>query len=58
MDFEVESYLQHQGEVFTRRFDANTYLYITKALDYFDLSGRPRDSGGGVPGCRPRHVSW
>ena len=39
MDFEVESYLQHQGEVFTRRFDANTYLYITKALDYFDLSG-------------------
>ncbi len=39
MDFEVESYLRHQGEVFTRRFDANTYLYVTKALDYFDLSG-------------------
>lgn len=38
MDFEVESYLRHQGEVFTRRFDANTYLYVTKALDYFDLT--------------------
>lgn len=37
IDFEVESYLKHQGEVFIRRFDANSYLYITKALDYFDL---------------------
>jgi len=37
-DFKVESYLHHQGDTFTRRFDANSYLYITKAIDYFDLT--------------------
>lgn len=51
-DFEVEGYLQYRGMSFVKRFDANTYLYITKAMDYFDLSDGKWISEGGLPGTR------
>jgi homoserine O-acetyltransferase/O-succinyltransferase len=53
-EFEVESYLRHQADAFVKRFDANTYLYTSRALSYFDLA---RQYGGGRLTDAVRNVS-
>ena len=53
-EFEVESYLRHQADSFVRRFDANTYLYLSRALTYFDLA---RQYGDGSLRQGPRRPS-
>ena len=53
-EFQVESYLRHQADTFVKRFDANTYLYTSRALSYFDLA---RQHGGGELTHALRNVS-
>ena len=50
--FDVEGYLAHQGDVFVDRFDANSYLVLTRAMDLFDLRGRERPAGRRAPDLR------
>lgn len=49
-EFQIESYLHHQGKRFVERFDANSYLYLTRAMDYFDLA----DAYGSLPAALGR----
>jgi homoserine O-acetyltransferase len=53
-EFEVESYLRHQADAFVKRFDANSYLYTSRALTYFDLA---RQYGGGRLADAVRNIS-
>ena len=53
-DFEVENYLKYRGDSFVQRFDANSYLYLSKALDYFDLA----EEGNLVDAFKPAKASF
>jgi homoserine O-acetyltransferase len=54
-EFEVEGYLRYKGDSFVKRFDANSYLYITKAMDYFDVS--EKDFQKKVKGKKPKFLA-
>ena len=56
VDFQVESYLQHQGKVFLDRFDANSYLYLTRVMDYFDPFADPDAIRDRLLACRTRFL--
>lgn len=55
-DFQVESYLRYKGDSFVKRFDANSYLYITKAMDYFDLSQPSGSLGKALSGVKSKFL--
>ncbi len=55
VDFQVESYLRHQGDTFPDRFDANSYLYFTRLLDWFDPFGEP-DADAKLAAMRTRFL--
>ena len=54
--FEVESYLEYKGGTFVDRFDANTYIYLSKALDYFDLGGKYGGLDAAFADCRSKFL--
>jgi homoserine O-acetyltransferase len=56
VDFEVESYLRYRGSQFVSRFDANSYLYITKAMDYFDLASGKSSLAAAFDNTRARFL--
>jgi homoserine O-acetyltransferase len=56
VDFEVESYLRYRGSQFVDRFDANSYLYITKAMDYFDLTNGYGSLGAALDRVKSRFL--
>ena len=56
VDFEVESYLRYRGRQFVDRFDANSYLYITKAMDYFDLTASRTSLSAALEGVKVRFL--
>jgi homoserine O-acetyltransferase len=53
-EFEVEGYLQYQGDSFVKRFDANSYLYITKAIDYFNILNGNKNLGNIFKGLKAK----
>ena len=55
-EFEVESYLRYRGSQFVDRFDANSYLFITKAMDYFDLSNGQKSLGVALEAATARFL--